>query len=261
MKLTGEYVITAPREKVWALLNDPDVLRECLPGCEELHETETGGLSARVTTKIGPVKATFNGTVELQDVKPPESYRIAGEGQGGVAGFAKGTADVRLAEDGETTILTYDADAQVGGKLAQLGNRLVGSTVKKLADQFFSCLAEKAGGHTVKAGEAAPAGVAADEAALSEPAGTAAIPGATVPPLATGVPEVGGQETAAGTSSEARREGEHESAFSHAAHELEHAAEEAEEAVEERAAGGFLGGPMVWGFIAILVLIALWAIL
>ncbi|MBZ8132958.1 CoxG family protein [Afifella sp. IM 167] len=249
MKLTGEYQIPAPRERVWALLNDPDVLKECMPGCEMLDTTESGGFAARVTTKIGPVKATFNGSVDLKDINAPESYRIEGEGQGGVAGFAKGHADVHLAEEGGGTKLSYDADVQVGGKLAQLGNRLVGSTAKKLADQFFSCLAEKAGAGAASAAASAPV--------ADEPVG---LPGETVPPAATGVPEVG----AAAEASPAEPHpapAAHESGFSHAAHELEHAAEEAEEAVEERAAGGFLGGPFMWGLLVILVMIVVWAVL
>jgi len=146
MELKGEYRIPAPREKVWAMLNDPDVLRECIPGCESLEGSAAEGFAARVTTKVGPVKATFNGQVTLSNVNPPESYTISGEGKGGVAGFAKGGADVHLAPDGAGTLLTYTVNAQVGGKLAQLGSRLIDSTSKKLADQFFSSFAEKAGG-------------------------------------------------------------------------------------------------------------------
>jgi len=145
MELKGEYRVPAPREHVWAMLNDPAVLRECIPGCESLEGSATEGFAARVTTKVGPVKATFNGQVTLSNVNPPESYTISGEGKGGVAGFAKGGADVHLAPDGDATILTYTVNAQVGGKLAQLGSRLIDSTAKKLADQFFSSFASKAG--------------------------------------------------------------------------------------------------------------------
>jgi len=144
MELKGEYRIPAGREQVWAMLNDPAVLKACIPGCESLEGSPAEGFAARVTTKVGPVKATFNGQVTLSNVKPPESYTISGEGKGGVAGFAKGGADVHLAEDGSDTVLTYDVNAQVGGKLAQLGSRLIDSTAKKLADQFFSSFAEKA---------------------------------------------------------------------------------------------------------------------
>ena len=145
MELKGEYRIAAPRDQVWVMLNDPDVLRECIPGCESLEGSAADGFSARVTTKVGPVKATFTGSVTLTNVNPPESYRISGEGKGGVAGFAKGGADVHLATEGADTLLTYTANAQVGGKLAQLGARLIDSTAKKLADQFFACFAAKAG--------------------------------------------------------------------------------------------------------------------
>jgi carbon monoxide dehydrogenase subunit G len=145
MELKGEYRIPAPRERVWAMLNDPNVLRECIPGCESLEGNPADGFAARVTTKVGPVKATFNGEVKLSNVKPPESYTISGEGKGGVAGFAKGGADVHLAEDSADTVLTYTVNAQVGGKLAQLGSRLIDSTSKKLADQFFAAFAAKAG--------------------------------------------------------------------------------------------------------------------
>ena len=131
MELKGEYRIPAPRERVWAMLNDPNVLRECIPGCESLEGSPAEGFAARVTTKVGPVKATFNGQVTLSNVKPPESYTISGEGKGGVAGFAKGGADVHLAEDGAGTVLTYAVNAQVGGKLAQLGSRLIDSTVQE----------------------------------------------------------------------------------------------------------------------------------
>jgi hypothetical protein len=145
MELKGEYRIPASRDQVWAMLNDPAVLKECIPGCESLDGSPSEGFAARVTTKVGPVKATFNGQVTLSNVNPPESYTISGEGKGGVAGFAKGGADVHLAEDAGGTVLTYSVNAQVGGKLAQLGSRLIDSTAKKLADEFFSSFAAKAG--------------------------------------------------------------------------------------------------------------------
>lgn len=145
MDMTGEYRIAAPREAVWAALNDPEVLRACIPGCESL-EKDGDGMTASVVAKIGPVKAKFSGKVRLENLVPPESYSIVGEGQGGVAGFAKGGADVRLAADGAATILTYTAKAQIGGKLAQLGSRLIDGTAKSMADQFFSAFSEKVGG-------------------------------------------------------------------------------------------------------------------
>lgn len=137
MDMTGEFRISAPREVVWQALNSPDALRACIPGCEELQKTSDNGFSATVVQKIGPVKARFNGEVQLENINAPESYTIRGEGKGGVAGFAKGGADVRLAEDGADTVLTYTVNAQIGGKLAALGSRLIESTSKKLAAKFF----------------------------------------------------------------------------------------------------------------------------
>ncbi|MCB8839606.1 carbon monoxide dehydrogenase subunit G [Aurantimonas sp. VKM B-3413] len=151
MDLKGEYRLPAPRETVWAALNDPEVLKNCIPGCESLEKTGDNEMKATVTTKVGPVKAKFNGEVRLENINAPESYSIVGEGKGGIAGFAKGGADVHLAEDGAETILTYSVSAQVGGKLAQLGGRLIDSTAKKLAGQFFDCFAEKVSGGEAKA--------------------------------------------------------------------------------------------------------------
>jgi carbon monoxide dehydrogenase subunit G len=145
MDMTGEYRIPAPREKVWAALNDPEILKICIPGCEELTKDSETELSAKVSTKVGPVSAKFTGKVTLSDINPPAGYKITGEGQGGVAGFAKGGAEVNLEEDGNETILTYKATAQVGGKLAQIGSRLIDSTAKKMAGQFFGKFAEEVG--------------------------------------------------------------------------------------------------------------------
>lgn len=136
--MSGEERIAAPVDKVWAALNDPEVLKTCIPGCESLEKLSETELAAVVSLKIGPIKARFNGQVELKNLNPPTSYTIAGEGKGGVAGFAKGGADVALKEDGDATILTYTAKADVGGKIAQLGSRLIQSTSKKLAGEFFS---------------------------------------------------------------------------------------------------------------------------
>jgi len=144
MELQGEYRIPAPREKVWRMLNDPDVLGECIPGCQQLEGSLEDGFTATVKLKIGPVSANFNGEVTLGNINPPESYTITGKGKAGVAGFASGGADVHLAEDGEDTILTYTASANVGGKLAQLGSRLIKSSVDKLATQFFRDFAKTA---------------------------------------------------------------------------------------------------------------------
>ena len=137
MDLSGQYRIPADVATVWAALNDAEVLSRCIPGCEELEKESDTEMAAKVALKIGPVKARFSGRVKLQDLNPPYSYSIVGEGKGGVAGFAKGGADVRLTQDGDETVLDYSAKAQVGGKLAQLGSRLVKSTSAKLADQFF----------------------------------------------------------------------------------------------------------------------------
>ena len=138
MDMTGERRIPAPRQKVWDALNDPAVLRQCIPGCESLEKTADNELRATAAVKIGPISARFNGKVQLTDLDPPTSYRISGEGQGGVAGFAKGGANVRLADDGDAnTLLNYVVNAQVGGKIAQLGARLIDGTAKKLAGDFF----------------------------------------------------------------------------------------------------------------------------
>ena len=139
MDMTGEYRIPAPREKVWAALNDPAVLKASLPGCESLEKASDHEFAATVIAKVGPVKAKFNGHVTLLNLNPPEGYTISGEGKGGAAGFAKGGADVKLTEvSANETILTYTAKADVGGKLAQLGSRLIDATAKKMADEFFN---------------------------------------------------------------------------------------------------------------------------
>ncbi|MFN3500422.1 MAG: SRPBCC family protein, partial [Pannonibacter indicus] len=154
MDMTGEYRIPAPRTDVWNALNDPDVLKACIPGCESLEMTSPTEMTAAVTAKIGPVKAKFQGAVTLENLNPPESYTIAGEGKGGVAGFAKGSADVHLAEDGGDTILTYTVKAQVGGKLAQLGSRLIDSTARKMADEFFGNFSQMVAGNAAATGTA-----------------------------------------------------------------------------------------------------------
>ena len=137
MDLTGEERIAASRDTVWKALNDPEILKACIPGCESLEKISDTALEATVGVKIGPVKARFNGKVELTNLNPPSSYTISGEGKGGVAGFAKGGADVTLVEEGSETVLSYKVNADVGGKIAQLGSRLIASTSKKLATQFF----------------------------------------------------------------------------------------------------------------------------
>lgn len=169
MDMTGEYRIPAPRQKVWDALNDPEILKKCIAGCEDLEKSSDTEFTARVHTRVGPVSARFSGKVELSDIDPPNGYRISGEGQGGVAGFAKGGATVKLTEDGDDTVLNYEANATVGGKLAQIGSRLIDSTARKMADDFFGKFAEEVGGPAApaEAAEAAAPEAAAPEAAPS----------------------------------------------------------------------------------------------
>jgi hypothetical protein len=205
MEMTGEYKIPASRDTVWAALNDPDVLKACIPGAKSLEKTSDTEMKATVEAKVGPVKASFAGHVTLSNIDPPNGYTITGESKGGVAGFAKGGADVKLAEDGpDATVLSYTAKAQVGGKLAQIGGRLVDATAKQMADQFFSAFAEKVGAATVPADDKGTEAVAAD--VVNDPEVTA---------------------------------------------------EAIEESLEEAAGRGVLGGPYVWGLIALLVVIVL----
>lgn len=138
MTMTGEIQLAAPKEVVWEKLNDPDVLKACIPGCEELEKTDDQGFRAVAKMKVGPVSARFRGKVILSELDPPNGYKISGEGEGGVAGFAKGSAKVDLRESDGGTLLSYRVDAQIGGKLAQLGQRLINGTAKKLADEFFA---------------------------------------------------------------------------------------------------------------------------
>lgn len=137
MDFTGRYVIPAPTETVWAALNDPEILKYCIPGCEQLEKTSPTDFSAVAVLKIGPMKASFRGKVTLSDLDPPFRCKLAGEGQGGVAGFAKGHADVELTPEGTGTTLTYTAHASVGGKLAQIGQRLIDGAARQIADDFF----------------------------------------------------------------------------------------------------------------------------
>ena len=147
MQMNDSQRIPAPKDKVWAALNDPEVLKKCIPGCQSLEMSSPTDMTATVVFRVGPVKATFGGKVTLSDLDPPNSYRISGEGSGGVAGFAKGGATVRLeSESPDMTILHYDVDAQIGGKLAQLGQRLIDSTANKLAGEFFAAFGEVVGG-------------------------------------------------------------------------------------------------------------------
>ncbi len=232
MDMSGSHRIPAKREAVWAALNDPEVLKVCIPGCESLEMTSDTEMTAAVTSKIGPVKAKFKGAVTLENINAPESYTIVGEGKGGVAGFAKGSADVKLAEEGDETLLSYEAKAQVGGKLAQLGSRLIHSTAKKMAEEFFTKFSEQVGGSSAQA--------------TSERSGT--------------------EDLDAGVAEEAKRIALEEAPgeVMHAIEEAEHAVEEsfhkAEKNIEEAAGRSAYGGPVVWGLLllgALIVVLAL----
>jgi carbon monoxide dehydrogenase subunit G len=137
MNMTGEVQLPASRETVWAMLNEPAVLKSCIPGCESLDKDSDNEFRAVATIKIGPVKARWKGKVRFSNLDPPNSYSISGEGEGGIAGFAKGGAKVSLANKDGGTLLSYNVEAQIGGKLAQLGQRLINSVAKKTADDFF----------------------------------------------------------------------------------------------------------------------------
>jgi hypothetical protein len=207
MEMSGEYRIPASREKVWAALNDPEVLKNCIPGAQSLEKVSDTEMTATVQAKVGPVKASFTGHVTLSNMDPPNGYTITGESKGGVAGFAKGGADVKLTEDGpESTVLNYTAKAQVGGKLAQIGGRLVDATAKQMADQFFSACAEMVG----------------------------------APPAPAPAEDIGREAVAADVERDP-----------------ELTAEAIEERLEVAAGKGVLGGPYVWGLIALLVVIVL----
>ncbi|WP_428698069.1 SRPBCC family protein [Stappia sp.] len=242
MDLVGEYRLLAGRGVVWSALNDADVLRRCIPGCQSLEKLSDREMSATVVAKIGPVKATFKGAVTLENMVPPERYTIVGEGKGGVAGFAKGSADVSLAEDGDATVLSYSVKAQVGGKLAQLGSRLIVSTSRKMADEFFGKFKE-----IVEGDGAAPDADASGGDASAASSGEASS-------------SFAGVELDAGLAEEAKTQ-----ALSDAPHRVGEAVSEAVHEVEtevESAAGrGFLGGPVVWGLAALGVVIVVLALM
>lgn len=142
LEMSGEYELPQNRETVWKALNDADVLKRCIPGCETLEKLSDTEFQATVKLSIGPVSARFKGKVKLEDIDPPNGYKIVGEGEGGVAGFAKGHASVALTEAGEGTKLIYKAEAATGGKIAQLGQRLIAGSAKKTADRFFENFVE-----------------------------------------------------------------------------------------------------------------------
>jgi uncharacterized protein len=185
MEMTGEFRIPAPRQRVWEGLNDPEVLKQCIPGCQSLEKVSDTEFNGRVVAAVGPVRATFGGKVTLSDLDPPQSYKISGEGSGGVAGFAKGGAKVNLAEDGSATLLTYAVEAQVGGRLAQVGSRLIDGVARKMATDFFGHFA------AVMAPEQPAAAAPATEEALVAPAEQEArveveTPSPVPPPRSTG---------------------------------------------------------------------------
>jgi carbon monoxide dehydrogenase subunit G len=147
MTMSGSVTLPADKQTVWAALNDAEVLKNSIPGCQEMTRTGDDGFAATAKVKIGPVSATFKGNVKLSDIDPPNGYTISGEGQGGIAGFAKGGAKVALADaEGGGTTLNYDVEANVGGKIAQLGGRLINGVAKKYADEFFANFAKQIGG-------------------------------------------------------------------------------------------------------------------
>jgi len=175
MDMTGEYRVAAPRQKVWDALNDPQILKQCIPGCETIEKLSDTEMTATVRAKVGPVSARFGGKVTISDRDPPNGYKITGEGTGGPAGFAKGGATVKLSDDGDATKLSYVVEANVGGKLAQIGSRLIDATARQMAENFFAKFAE-----VVAAPAPAPAAAPAAAGAPAEPA-----TGTTVAPLAT----------------------------------------------------------------------------
>ncbi|HEY0182214.1 MAG TPA: carbon monoxide dehydrogenase subunit G [Rhodopila sp.] len=185
MDMTGERRIPAPRQVVWEALNDPEVLKLSIPGCESLEKLADDQMKATAAVKVGPISARFSGKVQLTDIDPPNGYRISGEGQGGVAGFAKGGANVALADDGADTLLSYQVNAQVGGKLAQLGGRLIDATAKQMADAFFDRFSKQVQALSPvtepAAAEAAVAAPAATGPAVTGPAVTGPAVGSAAP--------------------------------------------------------------------------------
>src|SRR5271166_2735394 len=181
MTMTGDVTLPADRPKVWALLNDPEVLKACIPGCESLEKTGDNGFAAVVKTKIGPVSTTFRGKVELSDLTPLVGYTIKGEGEGGVAGFAKGGAKVSLADAPSGTLLHYDVEANVGGKIAQLGSRLIDGVAKNMADKFFANFAAIAAAGAAPAAASTAPSIAAAASAVESPAAVRAAPSPPAP--------------------------------------------------------------------------------
>jgi hypothetical protein len=175
--IKGEYRIANTRERVWLALNDPEVLQRCIPGCESLERVSDEEMRAKVMAAIGPVKSRFNTTLTLENLNPPASYRLVGVSKGGAAGFGKGAADVELVEDGAVTVLRYDAQFKVGGKLAQVGSRLVVGATKKTADDFFASFSRELdpGATKVEVEEVEPAGDGLTRKTLLAVAGAVAV--------------------------------------------------------------------------------------
>lgn len=180
MEMQGEQRIAAARPLVWTALNDPEILKQCIPGCQSLTKVGEDGFTAEVLAKVGPVSAKFKGKVTLSDLDPPNGYTIAGEGQGGVAGFGKGDAKVALVDDGDGTLLRYNVTAQVGGKLAQIGSRLIDSAAAKMAEDFFTKF-----NTVVAAMQPAPAASQTETSSVPPPATSAIAP--TAAPTAKGL--------------------------------------------------------------------------
>jgi carbon monoxide dehydrogenase subunit G len=272
MDMTGEYRIPAPRQRVWEALNDPLVLRQAIPGCEQLDKISDQEMTARVKAKVGPVSATFTGKVTLGDLNPPESYTISGEGSGGVAGFAKGGARVNLAEDGADTVLRYEAKADVGGKLAQIGSRLIQGTAKKMADDFFSRFSRIVGEQHAAAAVVAPVApppmapepvppapvepVAAPPEAAEPEAPAAAVPPTLSTEAAAGgtppfVPETPSQPAPAARAAPSQ----------FVKRETAPPAPPPTPAAPPPAQPGMLQQPLVWAVIAVVILVLLYLIL
>ena len=186
MDMNGEYRISAPRSRVWEALNDPEILKQCIPGCEEIQKQSDTEMTAKVVAKVGPVKAKFAGKVTLSDIDAPNGYTITGEGSGGAAGFGKGGAKVNLVEDGADTVLSYTAHAQVGGKLAQIGSRLIDGTARKMADDFFAKFTQVVGQPAEPVAEtdviSAPGAVEPAQPALAAETAGAGATAAAAPP-------------------------------------------------------------------------------
>lgn len=178
MQMAGEQRIAAPRERVWEALNDPEVLKACIPGCQSLEKEGDDRFAAIAEVKIGPIGARFKGNVQLTDLDPANGYTIVGQGNGGIAGSAKGNAKVRLSDDGAGTLISYDVDAEVGGRMAQLGGPIIDATAKQLAGKFFSKFGEVVGGGGQPAAAAPPA---VEETVSPTAAGLAATAPASAP--------------------------------------------------------------------------------